>query len=327
MHLIDETIRLMGQPLHGNDMRALLDAWGIAYPRKDTVSLQNSSIIAKDAGKTVSLAFVMDAENRLHPPLCGSRKNSYVPILSELAFLQGRDELLPLGFRHGDRRDDLMARYGPPHSASKTRNAHGQPHMEYWQTPVDPARDIEYFVRWWNQGSKGESSLRLHIVGRHPVAFLHDFNEPREATAAHQHPFVMLGLFVEWAIRQGWMAARQQPQDQHAAHQVRTGAMSGADYLRHHWPDCRLWAEDFIAERTFAAHYLENMPPLYQHLSKDYLAQLDVLYGPVPRGQEGARADTVADSPALREAMFALFAQRLAEHRACKAEDQERTTP
>lgn len=30
MHLIDETLRLMGQPLHGDDVRALLDAWGIA---------------------------------------------------------------------------------------------------------------------------------------------------------------------------------------------------------------------------------------------------------------------------------------------------------
>lgn len=70
-----------------------------------------------------------------------------------------------------------------------------------------------------------------------------------------------------------------------------------------------------------------DMPPLYQHLTKDYLAQLDALYGPVARGQENARANTVADSPALREAMFALFAQRLTEHRACVAAEQISTTP
>lgn len=70
-----------------------------------------------------------------------------------------------------------------------------------------------------------------------------------------------------------------------------------------------------------------DTPPLYQHLTKDYLAQLDALYGPVPRGRENARANTVADSPTLRGAMFALFAQRLTEHRACVAAEQVNTTP
>ena len=322
MHVIEETARLMGQPLHSDDMRALLDAWGMAYPKKDTVSINNPYVIIHDADKTVSLGFDLDTQNRLHPPVCGSRKGSYVPVLSELNFLRGRDDLLPLGFRHGDRYEDLVARYGPPHEASKTCNAEGLPDMEYWFTPVDPARDIEYLVTW-NRGKAPTSSLRMRIIDRYDLAFLHDFCETREDVAHQQHPFTMLGLLVEWAIGQGWMAEREQPQEQQAAEQVRAGTMSGADYLRNHWPDNRLWAEDFAVEREFVSDYLGNMPPLYHYLDTDYLAQLDALYGPVPCGEEYARANTVATTPALRKAMFALFAQRLAEHRACMAAESE----
>jgi hypothetical protein len=112
---LENLLNLMGMPINCVEIKNLFESWGIIYPKKLTVTPNNSSLGTCKMDKDgLSLNFHFGGNSRHLKPIPSDRKGTYVARFSFISFGKKYKGELPFQVVFGMSNDELTAILGEP---------------------------------------------------------------------------------------------------------------------------------------------------------------------------------------------------------------------
>jgi hypothetical protein len=112
--MYDKLIPLLGKSIEDKEIKDLLTAWNIVYPKSIYCTPNNTNLKGKIEKNCIRLYFGMGGNSRYLKPIPTSRANSFIAQFTMIEFTKKRTGDIPFGVRFDMTADDLTAILGTP---------------------------------------------------------------------------------------------------------------------------------------------------------------------------------------------------------------------
>jgi hypothetical protein len=176
--MFEQTIKLIGKLLNHPDLQAYLAEHGFKPPKKTEISGRTSerSFWMEHKKLGVNLLFDIDSKNPLYPPVAGSKKSLWVPILRSVTFLDAKTAY-PFGLKMGLSYADAKQILGAPNYKSSDFHKtwlkeDGAESFYGWYKTIDEAKQITLHARIQTDGVLNE--INVEVIGLKDIFVLFD---------------------------------------------------------------------------------------------------------------------------------------------------------
>lgn len=321
--MFEQALSLIGTPLNHPNMQAFLAEHGFKPAKKTEISGKSSepSFWLEHKKLGINLSFTIDTNNPLYPPMAGSKKGLWLPILHYVTFLS-TNIAYPLGLKMYLSIAQVTQILGD--FSYKSSDIHkmwlnddGSESFYGWRKTIDESKQIELHARIQTDGKLDELNayvIELNtifqlfnpLLGENLSHFLADVN--------HLNP---ASIFIEWAIKHDLYLG--QATEQAGVAKVKNG-LNIIDFFQQHVKANGIYLEFFApVHQQFIRQYINNMSSHDVYFGGDYLlsfltkqAERDNYFGE-------AAMDTLAKlrlNEANKAKIFALLDARFTEFKA-----------
>jgi hypothetical protein len=272
--MFEQTIKLIGKPLNDPELQAFMNEHGFKQPKRTEISGTSSESSFWVEHKKLGINFLFDIEtNRpLYPPVAGSKKNLWVPILHYVTFLNTK-LAYPMGLKLGLTHDETTKLLGAPSYKSSDiskiwLNDDGSESFYGWNKTIDEAKQVGLHARIKKDDKLDE--INVHIIELKEIIGLFDVFSGKTLSLflAHPHNYNYTFLFMEWAIKHDLYIGQTSEQAGVAA--VKNG-LSMHDFFQQYIKTSAIYLEFFApAQQQFVRQYIDNMSTHDVYFGRDY---------------------------------------------------------
>jgi hypothetical protein len=273
--MFEQTINLIGKPLNDPDLQAYFTEHGFKPAKKTEISGRTSErdfwLEHKKLG--INLLFDIDSKNPLYPPVAGSKKGLWLPILRSVTFLDAKTAY-PLGLKMGLSYADASQILGAPSYKSSDiakiwLNDDGSESFYGWHKTIDEAKQITLHARIQTDGAIDE--INVEVIALKEVFVLFDAfaNQNLSDFFNNANQYNSPCIFIEWAIKNGLYLGQADEQTGIAA--VKNG-LSMRDFFQNHIKTAGFYLPYFApAHQQFVRQYVDNMSGHDVYFGRDYM--------------------------------------------------------
>jgi hypothetical protein len=260
--MFEQTIKLIGKPLNHPDLQAYLTEHDFKPAKKTEISGRTSErdfwIEHKKLG--INLLFDIDSKNPLYPPVAGSKKGLWLPILRSVTFLDAKIAY-PLGLKMGLSYADATQILGVPSYKSSDISKiwlkdDGSESFYGWNHLLDNAKQLELHARISVNEKLDEINVRM--IELKVIDTLYDVLNNQTVDILLTYPKPRIAMLMEWSIQKGHYIGEALHADLIA--KVKAATANGTDFLNAQTNNPHIYLQHFAKNsQEFIRQYCNNM--------------------------------------------------------------------